>query len=157
MSYQIDLPQSERLTMTLNNLPEQKLAALKAYTSALQKHFGNQLLDILLFGSQARGEARAGSDIDLLVILDHPDAAGLSYARGYGFDIWLDYDVQLSIRAMSLQQWQALAAMRSLFYQNVRRDGISLLPQPVVVARHLADPEQADDFKMDIIKASSVT
>ena len=28
---------------------------------------------ILLFGSQARGEARADSDVDLLVVLDHVD------------------------------------------------------------------------------------
>jgi len=38
--------------------------------------------------------------------------------------------VFLSIRAMSRQRWQALAAMQSLFYRYLLRDGISLLPVP---------------------------
>lgn len=116
--------------MPLSSLSEQEIAALRAFTSALQERFGQQLMEVLLFGSRARGEAHPGSDIDVVVILDLPDARALSDARGLGFDMWLTYGVLLSIRAMSRQSWQAMAAMQSLFYRNVLRDGIPLLPLP---------------------------
>jgi predicted nucleotidyltransferase len=110
------------------SLSEPEAAALRAYVHALQERRGPQLLDVMLFGSAARGDAHPGSDIDVLVILDHPDAEALSDARGLAFDIWLAHHVLLSIRAMSQQSWQALAARRSLFYRNLMRDGISVLP-----------------------------
>jgi len=114
--------------MQLSNLSDQERAALRAYVRALQDRFGHQLVDVLLFGSKARGEAHIGSDLDVMVILDRPDAQALSDARGLGFDIWLTYQVFLSIRVMSREGWQTLADMESLFYRNVLRDGISLLP-----------------------------
>jgi len=46
-----------------------------------------RLVDVLLFGSQARGDAGDGSDIDVMVILDHPTDHDLSEARGLAFDI----------------------------------------------------------------------
>ena len=116
--------------MECNSLSEQEAAALHAYVHALQERWGPQLLDVVLFGSKARGDAHPGSDIDVVVILDHPDAQALSDARALGFDIWLAYQELVSIRAMSRQSWQALAARQSLFYRNVVRDGISLVPVP---------------------------
>jgi predicted nucleotidyltransferase len=98
-------------------------AALDAYASALQARFGEQLVDVWLFGSRARGDAHPDSDIDVLVVLDDPDTQALSEARACGFDILLTHDVFLSIRAMSRQQLQELAELGSLFYRAARRCG----------------------------------
>ncbi len=118
--------------MRLSSLSDQEAAALQAYIRALEERFGHQLVEVLLFGSRARGEAHSSSDVDVAVILDRPKAQDLSDARGLAFDIWLTtYQVLLSIRAMSRESWLALAAMQSLFYRNLLRDGISLLPLPV--------------------------
>jgi predicted nucleotidyltransferase len=119
-----------RLTMLESRLTEQEVSAVQAYVAALQARFGPQLADVLLFGSKARGEAAPGSDVDLVVILDQPNARDLGDARGLGFDIWLSHQVYLSIRAISRQGWQTLAARQSLFYRNVLRDGFSVLPVP---------------------------
>jgi uncharacterized protein len=115
--------------MPLASLSEQEAAALDAYAAALQAHFGEQLVDVWLFGSRARGDAHADSDIDVLVVLDDPDAQALSEARACGFDILLTHDVFLSIRAMSRQQLQELAELGSLFYRTLMRDSIALLPR----------------------------
>jgi predicted nucleotidyltransferase len=114
--------------MRLSSLSGQETAALQAYIRILEERFGHRLVEVLLFGSKARGEAHPGSDVDVAVILDRPEAQDLSDARGLAFDIWLTYQVLISIRAMSRESWQALAAMQSLFYRNLLRDGISLLP-----------------------------
>jgi predicted nucleotidyltransferase len=116
--------------MRLNNLSVREAAALTAYVAALQARFRDQLVDVLLFGSRARGDAQPGSDIDVLVMLNNSIPKAFSDARGLGFDILLTHEVFLSIRVMSKQQWQKLADIDSLFYRNLRRDGISLLPEP---------------------------
>ncbi|HIC88065.1 MAG TPA: nucleotidyltransferase domain-containing protein, partial [Anaerolineae bacterium] len=100
----------------LNSLSEQEAIALEAYVAALWDRFGDQLVDVLLFGSKARGDAHSGSDIDVLVVLDQADGQALSDARALGFDIWLRHRVFLSIRAMSKQRLQDLADIESLFY-----------------------------------------
>jgi len=116
--------------MPLNSLSEKEAAALQAFVHILQDRFGHQLVDVLLFGSRARHDAGSSSDVDVLVILDRPGAQALSSVRGLGFDIWLAHHVFLSIRAMSRESWQALETMQSLFYRNVSREGISVLPAP---------------------------
>jgi predicted nucleotidyltransferase len=110
-------------------LSVQEMEALNAYGSTLKSRLGDQLIDILLFGSKARGDAHPTSDIDILVILDRENPEAFSEARGLGFDILLAYDLFLSIRVVSQQQWQTLADSNSIFYHNVEIDGVSLLPQ----------------------------
>lgn len=43
------------------------------YCHSLRSRFRNEVKDIILFGSQARGEGRPDSDIDLLIVLDTQD------------------------------------------------------------------------------------
>lgn len=50
-------------------LPEAFRADLDRYVRALEARFGPDLVSVVLFGSWARGEGRAESDIDLLVII----------------------------------------------------------------------------------------
>lgn len=50
-------------------------------TVKLQEEFGNRLVFVGLQGSRARGEAHEGSDIDLVVILDHVNATDLTKYR----------------------------------------------------------------------------
>ena len=38
----------------------------------LEKHYGDRFAGLILYGSQARGQAEGGSDIDLLVLFQRP-------------------------------------------------------------------------------------
>jgi predicted nucleotidyltransferase len=49
-------------------LPEER-RAFDEFIATVRAHYGPRLHDIILFGSRARGEARADSDVDLAVIL----------------------------------------------------------------------------------------
>ncbi|MFQ5612414.1 MAG: nucleotidyltransferase domain-containing protein [Anaerolineae bacterium] len=112
----------------LNSLTTQEMNALNDYAIALQSHFADQLVDLLLFGSKARGDDQPDSDVDVIVVLQNPTTKALSYARALGFDILMAHQVFLSIRVMSRQQLQELARINSLFYRHLRQDGISFLP-----------------------------
>lgn len=116
--------------MTLPNLSDKEQGALRAYVNRLEEQFGRRLVEVFLFGSKARNEAHASSDLDVAVILDEASAEDLSEVRGLAFDIWLAYGVLVSVRAMSRRGWETLASWRSLFYRNLKRDSISLLSWP---------------------------
>jgi len=52
--------------------PEER-KALDDFVAAVRQHYGPRLVDILVFGSRARGEARPDSDVDLVVVLEDGD------------------------------------------------------------------------------------
>jgi predicted nucleotidyltransferase len=50
-------------------LPSPLADYLRQYVSSLDRHFGDRLVSVVLFGSRAREQARAESDADLLVVI----------------------------------------------------------------------------------------
>ena len=52
-------------------LPPAIAQDLQCFLRVLHSRYGEDLVSVVLFGSWARGEARAESDIDLLVISEH--------------------------------------------------------------------------------------
>ena len=51
-------------------------ALLQQIKARLQPAFGDRLCGVVLYGSEARGEARADSDIDVLLLLKGPVFVG---------------------------------------------------------------------------------
>ncbi|MEM3382228.1 MAG: nucleotidyltransferase domain-containing protein [Candidatus Bathyarchaeia archaeon] len=57
-------------------LPEY-IGLLREYCSAIERHFGENLVSICVFGSVARGESEPSSDIDVMVVAENlPQDAG---------------------------------------------------------------------------------
>jgi predicted nucleotidyltransferase len=53
-----------------------QLSLLKRIKTSLEATFGDRLRGVVLYGSEARGEATPDSDIDILVLLTGPVALG---------------------------------------------------------------------------------
>ena len=70
---------------------EQALAFLRDHKAILKQRFG--VADIALFGSTARGEATAHSDMDILVRFDGPATS----KRYFGLQVYLEDLTGLSI------------------------------------------------------------
>jgi predicted nucleotidyltransferase len=71
---------------------------LKELHERLVEHYGDRLVKVVLFGSQARGDATFGSDIDVMVVLKgdvHPNEE-LERTGDLVAALSLKYDVLLS-------------------------------------------------------------
>jgi predicted nucleotidyltransferase len=90
----------------------------------LESVYGARLVGLVLYGSEARGEADAGSDVDVLVVLDGMVDVGREIRRtGAGIsELSLKHDRTISrlfIDARSFRERQGP------FLRNVRREGIA--------------------------------
>jgi uncharacterized protein len=91
----------------------------------LEMIYEERLVSIVLFGSQAHGDAVSGSDIDILVVLKGTVNPGQEIAKvGETTSMLsLKYDVVISCAFVSSDRY---ATERSPFLLNVRREGVSL-------------------------------
>lgn len=82
---------------------------------------------IILYGSRARGDAEPDSDWDLLVLLegDATDAR-VRQIRHRLYELEWETDTVLSTAVRSKDAWSSDYAQIVPFWQNVKREGISL-------------------------------
>lgn len=82
---------------------------------------------LLLYGSRARGDNRADSDWDMLILLNRPhkedeDFRQISYPL---MELGFDLGQYFSIHTYSQQEWQKMSFLP--FYKNVEHDKIELV------------------------------
>ncbi|HHP7243545.1 MAG TPA: nucleotidyltransferase domain-containing protein [Elainellaceae cyanobacterium] len=87
--------------------------------------YGDRLLHLTLFGSQARGDAEVGSDIDVLVVLKPPVNPGAEIKRTGKVvaNLSLHYDVVIGCLFMDETHYQT---RNGSLLRNIRKEGILL-------------------------------
>lgn len=93
--------------------------------NSLEQIYRDRLVNIILYGSQARGDARPDSDIDVLVVLQDPvdfttEIERSSYAISA---LCLKYEILISCAFIGKERFNR---QQGGFLRNVRREGILL-------------------------------
>ena len=108
-------------------LTQKEQQAAEAFLERLNRRFPEQILQAILFGSKARGDSRADSDIDILLIVDTDDWRFSHQISAIAADVSLEYNVLLGPRVIGRAHWERMERERFSLYQNVAVDGIPLL------------------------------
>jgi predicted nucleotidyltransferase len=118
---------------SLPHLMSNDQAAIMDYVARIRGRFPNRVLAVALFGSKARGDADAESDIDLLVLVDTEDREFRSELWRIASDVSLDYNVVLSARVFGQDRWAEARRMRLPLYRAIVADGVPLTSEYVPV------------------------
>jgi predicted nucleotidyltransferase len=82
---------------------------------------------VILFGSQARGDARPDSDWDLLVVLDKKGKRNWSDFDSYAYpfsEIGLTYGVAINPILYTIEEWNRGKTFP--LYKNITKEGIEI-------------------------------
>lgn len=97
--------------------------AVREFRAALKQLYGPRLQAVILYGSWARGEATAESDIDLLVVLTGEVIPGheIDTMIGAITEINLKYNVLISVYPISET---AYLTLHSPLLLNIHQEGV---------------------------------
>lgn len=99
---------------------------LVTYRHILSQQFPGLILDIIIFGSKARGDDREDSDLDILVLIKDGDWLVKRKICDPGYELSLETDLVPSIQVYTNEEWLQMKQDESVFQEIVEREGISV-------------------------------
>ena len=158
---------TEQLTITPRiQLTSAQREALDRFCETVLTRFPGFVEEIILYGSRARGDADAESDVDLLLLVNweeellddgryHLPTGDPRYQEivDISYDLMLNHDVLISPLLMSRAAWERNFSLR----KNVERDGIRIWPpavpthepQPAEPGGPIRLREQSPEYELD--------
>ena len=99
------------------------MAILAELRGRFQQLYGDRLVTLVLYGSQARGDAELGSDIDVMVVLKGPVQPCLEVERSGGIltEVSLHFDELVSCVFVNERDF---ATRNTPLLMNIRREGV---------------------------------
>lgn len=98
---------------------------IKKCKRALEEYYGSQFQGLLLYGSIARNQATASSDIDMLVLLSKPFDYFQELRRiaDLIYPIQLESEQLISVKPAPVDEYQNGNIQ---LYRNAKREGVAL-------------------------------
>lgn len=109
-------------------MPQVMQSLLEKYVIEIQKIYGNHLKQIILYGSYARGDFKADSDVDIMILLDISELEIKSYQQRLSdmtYDFNMDYNLEIRPIAKSEEHFRKWVDNYP-FYANIRKEGVTL-------------------------------
>ncbi len=102
--------------------------AVREFAAEVRERFGGAVERVLLYGSRARGEGRADSDVDVIVFL--AEGTDLVEARGVMSDlscaVAARYGFRFLIQALAYTEETFRQRASYFFIKNVKREGVPI-------------------------------
>lgn len=107
-------------------MPDNMEKLLQSYRKTIERETGQDIKEMILYGSYARGDFRKDSDIDIMILAD-TDETGLKQLESKVMDITYDFNWDHGTEIMPAVQdikhfnyWKKAY----LFYRNVEEEGV---------------------------------
>lgn len=97
--------------------------AIEKFTSNAKKMLEDNLVDILIYGSFARGEAKEESDIDIIVVVKRNAFKTQMKLATLAFDILMETGEYISVQTLKSKEMER----DTIFLRNVRGEAIHAL------------------------------
>lgn len=108
-------------------MPPALQVLLSAYRRRLDEQYGPRLMQLILFGSYARGEARADSDVDVAVVLDRIERPSeRMLPMEIAGDLTVEHGLALAPIVLSKDEMAFLHQREDLLAENLEREGIPI-------------------------------
>jgi predicted nucleotidyltransferase len=111
-------------------LSKNQISALSEYLTILRSNFRDKIVDVLLFGSVARGEYDDESDMDILVIVENGDSKFREEVSMASYELMLRNDVVMSSLVMDKEMYNWHRKYKDPLYNMIKREGIALWKKP---------------------------
>ena len=109
-------------------MPQTMQNLMELYITEIQKIYGDHLRKVILYGSYARGDFHADSDVDLMILLDMSDMELKVFSRQLSYmtyDFNMDHEVDIKPISKSEEHFRKWVANYP-FYANIRKEGVVL-------------------------------
>jgi predicted nucleotidyltransferase len=104
--------------------------ALSEYLTILRREYRDKVVDVLLFGSVARGDYDEESDIDILVVVKNGEAKLQDEISMASYEPMLRNDVVVSSLVMDEMLYNWHRKYKDPLYKAIKREGINRWKKP---------------------------
>ena len=130
----IPSPVREADTLPLPSaMGERERRALTDFLNRLESTLPGRVERCILFGSWARGEGRPGSDLDLLLVVDHRTPAIRRQVTDLAIEVEETWGVEITPLLYDREELIKATALGTPLILNVAEEGIVLKGEPVMV------------------------
>lgn len=112
----------------LTHLDEHDQNAISALIKQLYANYGHDIYQLALFGSKARGDSRADSDIDVLVVTSHEPWSFNRRLLRLGADVSLQHNVLFNLYVTGQKHWYWMGQVQHPLYRTIQSEGVRLSP-----------------------------
>ncbi len=109
-----------------NYLSKTEKKAIQEFKEKITRYFNEEILELKLFGSKARGDSREDSDIDILIVLKSYSRKKENYIIDLAVKLLFKYRVDISPHIYSEKQFLQYKKIPSIFLQIIEREAILL-------------------------------
>lgn len=109
-------------------MPQTISKLINEYVTTIKKIYGTHLKQVILYGSYARGDFNADSDVDVMVLVDLPEDKLGEFSDDLselGFDYNVDHDIWFMPVVKNIDHFNYWRQTYP-FYSNVAKEGILL-------------------------------
>ncbi len=110
----------------LSHLTSNERAALDVFVARLREQYGDQVVRVVLFGSKARGDSDAESDLDVLIVLNDGDWRFKDAVALVAYEPMIEHGVVLSPLVVDMADYIWWQEHHAPIYRHVTSEGVEL-------------------------------